>query len=216
MHLDGNILAVGQRSAAEIAWLFRVSEHKEKRKRAFEELHNTFHTWYKLMAQYQFTVDAMVCWYNEYQQICEAEDGEVLQCRWETGNRYDFYAVQTVKNDAIGGCSIFMQHGESITCICFLQNKMLIFYFKIMNRWSHTVFSCPFADLISLSRCNLHVGTLSPVLLWFFAAGKIWSATISFTLAMADDGITLFKDKSGSGNKVSWDEVLPPELSLSG
>ena len=73
----------------------------------------------------EFTVDAMIRGYHEYRQIWEAEDGEVLQCQRETGNRHDLYAVATVKNDVIVGhvprlisslCSIFIRRGGSITC----------------------------------------------------------------------------------------------------
>ena len=73
----------------------------------------------------EFTVDAMIREYQEYNQIWEAEDGEVLQCQRETGNRHDLYAVATVKNDVVVGhvpriilslCSIFIRHGGSITC----------------------------------------------------------------------------------------------------
>ena len=55
------------------------------------------------MALYQFTVDAMVRGYHEYKEIWEAEDGEVLRCQREAGNRHDLYAVATVKNDAVVG-----------------------------------------------------------------------------------------------------------------
>ena len=67
----------------------------------------------------------MICGYHEYQQIWEAEDGEVLPCIRETGNRHDLYAVAAVKNEVVVDhvqhkiwsiCSIFIRHGGYITC----------------------------------------------------------------------------------------------------
>ena len=77
------------------------------------------------MTCHEFTVDSMIRGYHEYQEIWEAEDGEVLLCKREIGNRHDLYAVATVKDDVVVGhvprrislvCAIFIRRGGCITC----------------------------------------------------------------------------------------------------
>ena len=76
------------------------------------------------MAHHEFAVDAMIHGYHEYQEIWEAEDGEILRCIQETGNRHDLYTVAVVKNLVIGHvapkissiCLIFIRRGGCITC----------------------------------------------------------------------------------------------------
>ena len=60
-----------------------------------------------------------------YQDEWDAVIGEVLQCRRETGNRYDPYTVATLSAGRVIGhvprktspvCSIFIRCGGCITC----------------------------------------------------------------------------------------------------
>ena len=55
------------------------------------------------MAYHKFMVDAMIRGYHEYQQIWEAEDGEVFRYIREMGNRHDLYTVAVVKNEVVVG-----------------------------------------------------------------------------------------------------------------
>ena len=74
---------------------------------------------------FEFSIQAMVRGYHVYQDEWDAVIGEVLQCRRETGNRHDPYAVATLSDGRVVGhvprkispvCSIFIRRGGSITC----------------------------------------------------------------------------------------------------
>ena len=51
----------------------------------------------------EFTIQAMVRGYHVYQDEWDAVIGEVLQCRRETGNRHDPYAVATLSDGRVVG-----------------------------------------------------------------------------------------------------------------
>ena len=63
--------------------------------------------------------------YHVYNAVWEAVVGDELECRRETSNRVDRYAVVVVKDDTVVGhvpqkisylCSLFLRRGGGITC----------------------------------------------------------------------------------------------------
>lgn len=72
-----------------------------------------------------FTCDSMVRGYHVYQDTWQAVLGEILQCRRETNNRRDPFAVAVMKNGTVVGhlprkisalCSLFLRRRGEITC----------------------------------------------------------------------------------------------------
>ena len=50
---------------------------------------------------FEFSIQAMVRVYHVYQDEWDTVIGEVLQCRRETGNQHDPYAVATLSDERI-------------------------------------------------------------------------------------------------------------------
>ena len=74
----------------------------------------------------QFEYSSVIRGHHVYKDIFTPTIGKTLQCRRESGNSYDLYAVATIENDAIVGhvpcnisvpCDLFLRKGGSISCI---------------------------------------------------------------------------------------------------
>lgn len=74
---------------------------------------------------FEFTVNGMIRGYHVYQDVWEANVGEILPYTREVGNRRDPHAIAVKKDSIIVGhlprkisciCSIFIQRGGEIHC----------------------------------------------------------------------------------------------------
>ncbi len=72
-----------------------------------------------------FSVESMVRGYHVYKDVWVAADGQLLQCRRETSNGHDPFAVAVIRDGTIVGhlprkqsavCSLFMRRHGTITC----------------------------------------------------------------------------------------------------
>ena len=59
---------------------------------------------------FEFSIQAMVWGYHIYQDEWDAVIGEVMQCRRETGNRHDPYAVATLSDGKMSRWTYVTKH----------------------------------------------------------------------------------------------------------
>ena len=78
----------------------------------------------------EFSMDSVICGHHVYRHIWSSVVGEELECRIETGNVHDLYAVSVIKsgssgNDVVGHIprnistpyNLFLRKGGTVSCV---------------------------------------------------------------------------------------------------
>ena len=82
-------------------------------------------TYPKKSSMEKFQKESCIRGYHVYKELCDAVNGEELECQWERGNAADIYAVAVIKDSSIVGhlprkisriCALFIRRGVVIYC----------------------------------------------------------------------------------------------------